>query len=68
MKSASPKKTAGPIPITVGNAPDGVGCVLCQTADERPVFKIKDGRVGGGKAECLHEGCATAWFKGEFQR
>ena len=54
-------------PVNVGIAPEGVGCVLCHTMDERPVFKIKDGRVVGGKAECLHEGCAAKWFKGEFE-
>jgi hypothetical protein len=58
-----------PVPIKVGNAPEGVECVHCGAHDGRQVYKIRDGRVPqgqpGGRAECLHEGCAKAWFKGE---
>jgi hypothetical protein len=58
-----------PIPVKVDVAPEGVACVHCGMLDGQQVFKIRDGRVPqgqpGGRAECLHEGCASAWFKGE---
>jgi hypothetical protein len=57
-------------PVKLGKAPDAVECAFCQTLDERPVFKIRDGRVPhgqpGGKPECLHEACAERWFTGQF--
>jgi hypothetical protein len=56
-------------PAKVGRAPAGVDCVHCGIADDRPVFKIRDGRVPRGQpgsgAQCLHEDCAEAWFTGK---
>jgi hypothetical protein len=58
-------------PVVVGKAPEGIACVQCQTFTDRPVLKIKDGRVPhgqpGGGAECLHWQCAQKWFTGQFQ-
>ena len=74
MTPGSNRKTSNgsgtePIPVKVGIAPKGVACVPCGALDGQQIFKIRDGRVPqgqpGGKAECLHEGCAKAWFKGE---
>jgi hypothetical protein len=66
-EKAKAKEEAAPFrAVKVGPAPDGVECVQCQTIGDRPVFKIKDGRVTNGKAEVLHEGCAEGWFKGKL--
>ena len=70
MKTPPQKKNDRVQPIKVAKAPDGVACVFCSTMDERPVWKIRDGRVPygqpGGKPECLHESCAEKWFTGQF--
>jgi len=70
MKTSPQKKNDKVQPIKVAKAPDGVACVFCSTMDERPIWKIRDGRVPygqpGGKPECLHEDCATKWFSGQF--
>src|SRR5262249_40590955 len=45
MKPSSQKKSDSVRPIKVAEAPHGVACVFCSTMDERPVWKIRDGRV-----------------------
>ena len=68
LKSAR-QQAAAFRPIEVGKAPEGVACVYCQELTDRPVLKIRDGRVPdgqpGGGPQCLHWQCAPKWFMGE---
>jgi hypothetical protein len=63
------QQTAAFRPVVVGNAPEGIECVHCQSVGDRPVLKIRDGRVPdgqpGGGPQCLHWQCAPKWFMGE---
>jgi len=68
LKSAR-QQAAAFRPVEVGKAPEGIACVYCQELTDRPVLKIRDGRVPddrpGGEAQCLHWQCAPKWFMGE---
>jgi AAA domain len=50
-----------------GQGLQDVACAYCGK-QYGEVFKFRDGRVKGGQAEALHEGCAEVWFKAELPR
>jgi hypothetical protein len=63
-KPVAAKKTTSFQPIKVKRL-QGIACVHC-CKEYGDVFHIRDGRVKNGPAEALHEGCAEAFFRGDF--